>query len=77
MSVTLTWRRIACGTRLPDALRRILEEHRMQDPRRVWKVSQCEDGDYFSGLANAGVDGAQEVLDALEDHGSIILELGY
>lgn len=31
---------------------------------------------YFRGLADVGYDGAQEILDAIAEHGSVDLELG-
>ena len=77
MSSTLSWRPTGCGTPLPDTLKRILLEHRYGTCAGPWKLSEREDGDYFSGLADAGVEGADTVCAALQHHGMIELEISY
>lgn len=72
MGLTLIWRPLAEGTDLPDELRRVLEaKYRTHWPIRI---SRDEWG-YFEGLRDAKISGAAEVLDLIEKHGELELDL--
>lgn len=68
MSTTLKWRPIKGGRSLPYALKRVLADQTLG----VWKYSSIE---YLRGLRDAKVEGAQELIDALEKHGEVELFL--
>jgi hypothetical protein len=69
MSTTLVWKPCTKGRPLPDSLKRVLAGTRYSQ--------DCEltpnDSLFIQGLQAAGVDGAAEVLEALEKHGTIFL----
>ncbi len=73
MSATLKWRPIDSGRVLPYPLRAVMEKRFSSWPLRVgecWKS-------YFEGLADAGIEGAAEVLGLLAIHEEIELWLDY
>lgn len=74
MSATLYWYPVVPpkGHALPDQLRFVLQKDRGWE--REWKIDVGHRG-YFEGLRDAGIEGAQAVLDALDKHDTIILEL--
>jgi len=76
MSANLIWRPVSRSTEsLPDALKFVLRDKYGLDSE--WTVFGQSDRSYLTGLAHAGVEGAQELLDLIEKHGSIELKLEY
>lgn len=71
MGVNLYWRPINKGKVLPSRLKMILQNTENRFPLRVDGQSY----DYFLGLKDAGIDGAEEVLDLIDKYGEIMLEL--
>ena len=58
---------------LPDALKYAIRDRRFSssEPTSV----DASDIQYFEGLADAGIDGAREVIEAIEKYNSITLYL--
>lgn len=69
MSTTLTWKPCTKGRPLPDPFKHVLRGTRFSQDCELTQ----DDRLFIEGLAAAGVDGAQQVLDALEKHGTIYL----
>lgn len=59
---------------LSDALKRVLRDKRELSGAREHTYSQSEIS-YLRGLVDAGIDGAQELIDAIERHGEVIVWL--
>jgi hypothetical protein len=72
MSTTLIYRLPGTPHRLPDELKRIIDKKfGLQNPREF----SLDDRGYIEGLADAGVEGAEELLGVLDKHGMFILEI--
>ena len=70
MSMGLYWRPEKNSTgELPDELKRILQK-RYGNPLLGYHLDDC-DLSYLIGLRDAGVKGAQELINAIEKHGRI------
>ena len=77
MGANLFWRPIKDNAKdLPDQLRSILRDHWQGGP---WQLDNSNEDtrQYFAGLRDGGIDGAQKVLDMLEKYGKIELWLEY
>ena len=72
VSSTLRWSVISEGEKLSNDLKSVLEQY----CRLPWSIDEG-DKKYFVGLKDAGVHGAQKVIDLLEEHGEIRLRLSY
>ena len=60
---------------LPDALKFILRDHCCLDSdKQTWEKDQIP---YLRGLAHANVEGAQELIDAIDTHGAVEIWLEY
>lgn len=75
MSAALCWYPPSKEKVLPDALK-FAVQRRMQLRGGPWAVGQGEI-EYFRGLADAGVSGADLVVAAIEKYGEITLDLRY
>lgn len=73
MSATLTWRSLESKC-LPDQLKFVLRDKCNWEFPKV--VSEYHIS-FFEGLAAAEIIGANEVLDLIEKHGQIELDLEY
>jgi len=72
MSSTLMWRPPHRGKELPDALKYALcKRWADQSIRTVFSNEDGCDMAYLQGLRDAGVDGAQELLDAVKRYGEV------
>ncbi len=72
MSATLFWKPVSKeSTSLPDRLKHVLL--RSERCRCLSTAILLRRGheDYFQGLRDAGVEGASEILQAIETHGTI------
>lgn len=69
MSSTLYWRPVGGGKSLPDAIKRALKKR--FDLKNT--TLQTHDLDYLNGLRDAGVEGAEELIAAIEKHEAITL----
>lgn len=67
MSTSLVWRPIADAHSLPDELKYVLRK------KGLPRVFTSSDYDYVHGLVDAGVKGADELLELLNQHGEIEL----
>ena len=65
MSATLKWRPATQGRTLPDALRFALERSERSKSQTVFDAADIP---YFQGPADAGVDGAKSILEAIDKH---------
>lgn len=71
MSASLLWSPVSDGKTLPDALRFALEKRHPQ-----WSGELeygARDLPYLQGLRDAGVDGAQDLIDIIEKHDQVRL----
>lgn len=68
MSATLKWRPVDKGDSLPVTLRFAIEK-RMSFPVRLG----YNDRGYVQGLMDAGIGGAEELLELIDQHGEIEL----
>lgn len=80
MGVNLYWRpvikRIDKHRSLPDALKRILARRYFdQDGTLSTDWLETQDMDYLQGVADAGVEGAEELLKAIEKYGSVEIRI--
>jgi len=76
MSANLNWRPVSKQSKtLPDELKFILREYcGIDTSKTIWNKQQIP---YLAGLRDAGVKGAQELIDILEKHDEIELWLEY
>ena len=81
-STTLKWRPSQRSRNsLPDGLLRIFRGWlESSNEMNVQSAERCVSRDslkYLEGLRDAGVDGAQQVIDLIEEHGEVVLYLEY
>lgn len=71
MSATLKWKPAkASGHNLPDALKYALQKNPSgQEARHFGEASIG----YLEGLRDAGIDGAEALLGAIEKHGDVLV----
>jgi hypothetical protein len=76
MTTSLYWQpaQRPAGNHLPDALKFILRKRFRGDGPCVRRTMGSADLDYLRGLADADVDGAQDLIDAIDQHGDVELE---
>ena len=75
MSATLMWEpKKRKAKSLPDALKFILRDKHGLDGRETWGTATIP---YLRGLVDGGVDGAQELIAAIEAHAEVELWLEY
>lgn len=74
VSTAMYWWPLGGGERLPDQLKRALMER--METRGEWVIGTfTEDYAYLEGLAAAGVEGAEELIEIIDEHGRIRLEV--
>lgn len=73
MSSSLCWRPIPAGETLPDALKFALQKRRFEFPR----VFGIEDIRYLEGLSDAGIEGAQALIELINQHDAVELYLEF
>ena len=69
MSANLSWRPPGTRHPLPDALKYVLRKGVYSNDTEITQADRT----YFQALADAEIDGAQQILDALEKHDTIHL----
>lgn len=76
MSATLCWRPVVKNRKtLPDALKFVLRDKRGQGSEK--NTYDHSDFPYLRGLVDAEVDGAQELIAAIEQHEEVEVWLEY
>jgi len=75
MSANLCWRSVSRSRNsLPDALKFILRDKYRLEGAQIWDIGNVS---YLRGLADANVEGAQELIDAITKHNEVELWLEY
>lgn len=72
MSSSLVWHTIPKGKDLPTGLKWIIEK-KFQLP---WTFT-CHELSYLNGLRDAGIEGADKLIEAIEKYEEIIVKLEY